>query len=237
MNKQVQVDGKVRTDPRFPAGFMDIVSLPKTGEHFRLMYDTKSRFVLHRLTEEEAKFKLCKVTGLRIGQKKIPMLTTHDGRTVRYPDPLIKVNDMVKIEIATGKIVDFIKFEVGRTVMITKGRNTGRVGVLTHRERHLGSFDIVHVKDSTGSVFATRLSAVFVIGDDKPVVTLPKGKGIKLNILEESALRAKKAANRKYLNAERKSVALFLMLLDIVCSPPPPLGAPIVCWFAVDGGW
>ena len=32
------------------------------------------------------------------------------------------------------------------------------------REKHPGSFDIVHIKDSQGHVFATRLAYVFVIG-------------------------------------------------------------------------
>lgn len=40
----------------------------------------------------------------------------------------------------------------------------GRIGVITNRERHPGSFDVVHVKDSTGNSFATRLSNIFVIG-------------------------------------------------------------------------
>ena len=48
--------------------------------------------------------------------------------------------------------------------MIVGGHNVGRVGVITSRERHLGSFDIVHVKDNVGRSFATRLSNVFVIG-------------------------------------------------------------------------
>ncbi len=32
------------------------------------------------------------------------------------------------------------------------------------RERHPGSFDIVHVKDANGHVFATRLGYIFIIG-------------------------------------------------------------------------
>ena len=32
------------------------------------------------------------------------------------------------------------------------------------RERHPGSFDICHIKDTLGHVFATRLGYVFVIG-------------------------------------------------------------------------
>lgn len=40
--------------------------------------------------------------------------------------------------------------------MITGGRNLGRVGAIVNRERHPGSFDIVHIKDTAGHVFATR---------------------------------------------------------------------------------
>lgn len=40
--------------------------------------------------------------------------------------------------------------------MITGGRNLGRVGTVVNRERHPGSFDIVHIKDSQGHTFATR---------------------------------------------------------------------------------
>jgi ribosomal protein S4E len=193
MTKQIRVDGKVRTDPRFPAGFMDVVSIPKANDLFRLMYDTKGRFVLRRITEENAKWKLCKVVANYFGAKKVPCLTTHDGRTLRYADPLIKVGDTVKLNIETGKVESFIKMEIGATVMITKGRNTGRVGTLTGRERHPGSFDIVQVKDAKGNAFATRLGNIFIIGaaGGESVIELPRLKGIKQTILEESATRAK----------------------------------------------
>ena len=39
----VKVDGKVRTDTTYPAGFMDVIDIDKTDEHFRLVYDTKGK--------------------------------------------------------------------------------------------------------------------------------------------------------------------------------------------------
>jgi small subunit ribosomal protein S4e len=105
--------------------------------------------------------------------------------SIRYPDPSIKVNDTVKIDLATGKITDFIKFDTGVIAMATGGRNMGRVGVITHRERHDGGFNIVHIKDAIDNSFATRESNVFVIGAEKPWISLPKGKGVKLTIAEE----------------------------------------------------
>jgi len=206
MNRLVKVDNKVRTDMNFPTGFMDVVTIDKTNENFRILYDTKGRIMLNKISDKEAEYKLCRVKKISIGDKNslghnpfksgregsVPYIVTHDGRTIRYPDPLIKVNDTVKLDIKENKIVDFVKFELGALIMVTGGHNQGRVGVVTHRDRHPGSFDIVHIRDSRGNEFATRLGNVFVIGKGKDsFITLPKGKGIRLTIQEERDRRVK----------------------------------------------
>merc|ERR1712217_436594 len=117
----------------------------KTGENFRIIYDVKGRFTVHRITASEAAYKLCRVRAVSTGPKGVPYLHTSDGRTIRYPDPNAKVNDS-------------IPFEVGNLCMVTGGANAGRVGTMISREKHPGSFDIVHIKDSQGHVFATRLN-------------------------------------------------------------------------------
>merc|ERR1719312_821088 len=66
-HRLVKIDGKVRTDHRFPAGFMDVVQLAKVNENFRLIYDVKGRFCVHRITGEEAKYKLCRVLKVSVG--------------------------------------------------------------------------------------------------------------------------------------------------------------------------
>ncbi|CAB4056390.1 RP-S4e [Lepeophtheirus salmonis] len=114
-------------------------------------------------------------------------------------DPLSRSSypgqDSIRLDINTGKIMDSVKFDTGNLCMVTGGRNTGRVGVIMHRERHPGSFDIVHVKDSNGHTFATRLDYTFVIGkDNKPYISLPKGGGIKLTIAEERDKRLSQKA-------------------------------------------
>ncbi|PIO77629.1 Ribosomal family S4e [Teladorsagia circumcincta] len=240
----VKVDGKIRTDHKFPAGFMDVISIERTNETFRLLYDVKGRYTVHRITAAEGQFKLCKVKALHVAKKNIPYITTNDGRTIRYPDPHIKgrytvhritaaegqfklckvkalhvakknipyittndgrtirypdphikVNDTVVIDLTSNKITDFVKFEAGNLAMVTGGRNVGRVGVIGHREKLPGAFDIIHIKDSAGHSFATRVSNVFVIGKgNKALVSLPASKGIRLTIAEE---RDKRLAQKK----------------------------------------
>lgn len=192
MQRLIQVDGKVRSDMNFPAGFMDVISIPKTGEFFRLLYDVKGRFAVHRIRKDEANYKLCRVTKVQTGEKGVPFISTHDGRTIRFPNPEIRKDDSVRVSL-DGKILDYIKFEIGNLVMVVGGRNLGRVGVIEKKEKHIGGFDIVHVKDSAGHHFATRLNNCFIIGKGSDsYVSLPARKGVKLSLIEEAEYNREK---------------------------------------------
>ena len=45
----------------------DVVSIDKTDEHFRLIYDAKGRFVVHRISSTEAQVSVPSHRGLRAG--------------------------------------------------------------------------------------------------------------------------------------------------------------------------
>lgn len=147
------------------------------------MYDEKGRFTLVSINGTEANHKLCKVVNQAVGPNKIPYIVTHDSRTIRFPHPDIKEGDSVKIDLEKNQIVSWISNEPGHLAYVTGGNNIGRVGTILHVERHLGSFDIVHLKDSNGKTFATRKSNIFLIGNKKSEITLPAGEGLYLNIL------------------------------------------------------
>ena len=42
------------TNPILFLHFVDVISIEKTGENFRLVYDVKGRFTIHRISPEEA---------------------------------------------------------------------------------------------------------------------------------------------------------------------------------------
>jgi small subunit ribosomal protein S4e len=199
----LKVDNKVRTDPKYPAGFMDVITIERTGDKFRLLYDTKGRFIMHKIKDSEMGYKLCKVKKMQYGPMRRPFLCTHDGRTIGFPEPKIKRGDSVKIDLETGKIIDWIRFRPGCLAMITCGGNCGRIGEVVSRERHPGSFDIVYIKDISDTIFATRVDNVFVIGATakQPLISLPKDKGVRLPLVEERerkmALIAKQNKARK----------------------------------------
>jgi len=208
MQRLVKVDGKVRTDINYPAGFQDVFSIEKTNECFRILYDSKGRFVLHHLkNQEEHNVKLLRVRAKQVGSKtsqgknpfkngregSVPYIVTHDGRTIRYPDPSINIHDTIKYNFVENKIVEVFKFEAGKLAMIIRGNNVGRVGTIVSHEHHAGSYDIIHMKDRSGSEFTTRLQNVFVIGNEKESISLPKNKGLRISVMEERAARLEKA--------------------------------------------
>merc|ERR1740131_875551 len=162
------------------------------------MYDVKGRFLAHRISAEEAKFKLCKVMRKITGPKQVPMLVTSDARTIRYPDPTIKISDTNVYDMKEEKIKDVIGFENGNMAYVVRGANQGRIGLIIQVEHHAGSHDIVRLKDTTGNVFATRAGNVFVIGKgSKSYISLPRGRGVKMSAAEERDRRLAQKSSKK----------------------------------------
>jgi len=193
LKRSVKIDGKVRTDLKYPVGFMDVLTIEKTKDAYRLLYNVKGRFSLVPITEQETKYKLCKVIRAQMGPGGIPYVTTHDGRTIRYPHPNIKAADTIKLDLETGKIDKHIKFHVGNTCMITAGRNLGRVGIIKKLEKHVGAHTVAYVEDLAGHHFSTLSQNLFVIGEGKNLmINLPKGFGIKKSIIEQKRERQPK---------------------------------------------
>lgn len=70
---------------------MDVLSIEKTNENFRMLLDVKGRYVLKSIKEDEAKIKLCKIKRREVGPNKVPYIVTNDGRTLRYPNPELDI--------------------------------------------------------------------------------------------------------------------------------------------------
>lgn len=81
MQRLIKVDDKVRTDVTYSIDFIDVILIEKTGENFRLVYDIKGRFTVHRIIIEETEYKLAKIKRVQLGKGEIPFLVTHDART------------------------------------------------------------------------------------------------------------------------------------------------------------
>lgn len=131
-------------------------------------------------------YMLCKVRKIFVGTKGIPQLVTHDSHPIHYLDSLIKVNATIQNDVDSSKITNFIKFDTGDLCMVTGGANLWRTGVIADKERHSVSFDVVHVKDASGSSFATQLPNTCVIGKgNKTWISLSQEKALHFTTADE----------------------------------------------------
>ena len=126
-----------------------------------------------------------------MGPKGIPFIVTHDGRTIRFPDPKIKRNDTIRLNLKSNEIMNHYKFNIGAHCMITKGNNIGRIGTIIRVEKHPGSYEIIHIKDNNGVEFSTRTANVFVTGTNQHEVTMLK-RHSRLTIINERNIRQKR---------------------------------------------
>ncbi|MCE4625656.1 MAG: 30S ribosomal protein S4e [Desulfurococcales archaeon] len=179
-----KVDGVVRKDYKFPVGPMDVIEVVDTGETFRMLpYPTK-HLVLHPIPKEEASIKPLRIENKTTVKGGHIQLNLFDGRNilVRVSDPRNPVEDVYKtldtviVRIPDNKIEGHIKFGEGKIAIIFAGRNVGRVGVIKGVQRAWGwKRSIVTLETPDGSTVQTSLAYVLVIGEDKPVISLPEG--------------------------------------------------------------
>ena len=167
----VLVNAVRRYDEKFPVGFLDVVSFPSLKEHYRLIVNKKSKLFLLKISEEEAKVKLSKVMNKKQLSKEAVQINCSDGRNfiLKKEDSnlkQIKTNDSLLYTIPEQKIKQVIKLEKGALVFLYKGRHAGNLVVVDDFDRDNIVFKIGEV------VFETKKAYAFVVGKDKPVITL-----------------------------------------------------------------
>lgn len=170
-NGDVLVDGTPRKDHRFPVGFMDIVSIPKINKNYRILQDYKGRLVLHEIEENDSKFKLVKILGKTTIKGGKTQLNLEGGRNILVEDEY-KTGDVLLLSIPEQKITDSIKFEEGALGLITGGKHIGEVGKISEIRITKSSKSNTVLIETDEGVFLTLTRYVFVIGQDKPVISL-----------------------------------------------------------------
>ncbi|WP_323736195.1 30S ribosomal protein S4e [Methanosphaera sp. ISO3-F5] len=171
-NGDVLVDGTARKDHRFPVGFMDVISIPKLNKYYRLIPDYKGRLVLNEIEEKDASFKLVSIENKTTIKGGKTQLNLHDGRNVIIEEDDYKTSDVLLLNVPEQNISDSIKFEVGSLALITGGKHTGEIGKIEEINITKSSkSNTVLIATEEGS-FLTLAKYVFVVGTDKPVISL-----------------------------------------------------------------
>ena len=174
-NGEILVDGRVRKDYKFPVGFMDVIQITKTEKAYRVLPDDKGRLDLHPIEKANTEFKLCRIEDKTTIKGGKTQLNLHDGRNI-LTDGDYKTGDVLVLNVPEQEIKDNIKFEDGTIGLITGGKHIGEKGTVKEINITLSSMPNTVLIETKEKSFQTLKDYVFVLGKDKPVITLPGGQ-------------------------------------------------------------
>lgn len=123
---KVLVDKKVRKEPHFPVGFMDVFEVPELHVRYRINIG-KRGLALEKIKEEETVCKLCRITGKATVKGGMHQFNLHDGRNV-LGKSFYRVGDSLLIGLPDQKILRHFPLKKGEPALIIAGRNMGATG-------------------------------------------------------------------------------------------------------------
>ncbi len=164
-NRLVKVDGRIRVDEKFPVGLMDVVSVPKSGKHFRVTVDRKGRLLPVELKEVEAASKLLKITGKHVISGGKINLTFHDGKNM-LGDNHLRVGDSVVVSLPEAKLKTHLKREIGSRCLVMEGKHAGTIVKLKEIIERKGGKPSEALVQEGKEEFVTVAKYLFVVGED-----------------------------------------------------------------------
>lgn len=134
-----EVDGKIVKDHRYPLGMFDSLKL---GEEFYRLVPSKKGFDLIKINEEEAGKKLCKVEDKKPIKDGKLQLNLNDGKNI-----IVNEDEMDDLETGSSLVLSLPEMKVeriverdsGQKVMITEGKNKGKIAQLKEFKTVKGS--------------------------------------------------------------------------------------------------
>ncbi len=177
---QVVVDGRIRKEPRYPVGLMDVIEIKSEGRIFRLLPKRRGGFRLVRIDESERGYKLCRIERKMMVPKGRLQLTLHDGRNILLPEGHSASDyhtlDTLKISVPEQELLGKIPLREGAVAVVARGKNVGIQGKIVEINRRFGTnASTVTLEDSSGQRFETALEYVFAVGEDTPEIAMGEG--------------------------------------------------------------
>ena len=168
---KVKVDGVIQKSLHNSIGLMDVVELEGTSDVYRLVPKDEQILVPIKINANEKSKKLVKVKSKTTIKGGKMQLGFHDGRTM-ITDTNVNVNDVCLLQIPEQKILEVIKFEKNSQVIITRGANAGRIGIIDEIKE--GTFTlpkriVLLIDDNTVEIPA---NITMVIGKEKPILQI-----------------------------------------------------------------
>lgn len=161
--RRVLVDGVARTEPSYPIGLMDVITIPDMKLHYCITV-VRGKLEPKKIDEKDSQHKLLKVVGKHTVPGGKMNILFHDGRNL-LGDSHMKMGDTVLFSLKDGKVEKLLKRGVGAKCLVVSGKHAGiEAKIEKFFEGKEGRPTEVLVKTPEGEV-RTLLDYLFVIGE------------------------------------------------------------------------
>jgi len=163
---EILINNRVRKDPKFVVGIMDIIEIKKTNEIYMLIINERNKYELIKLSKAQANIKPCKIINKTILGKGKIQLNLYDGRNLLVDNNEYKVGDTILLDLEKNKILEHLKLGKGSTIYIMDGKYTGYIGKVNDiiLESGMKANKIIFTKDK--EKIETLKDYAFVIPQD-----------------------------------------------------------------------
>ncbi len=174
-SRKLKVNGKVKTDLKYSVGLMDVIQIGVLKENYRVLMNPKGKIIFHKISDAEAILKPSKIVDKTILKNKVVQINLSDGTNLLVKKDTYKVGDTVVIDLVKDKVKDHLKFEKGMLVYLESGKKVSSLGTIDSVKVFKGKQpDIIVFKGEDGHLLETKKEYAFVIGKQKPVISLPE---------------------------------------------------------------
>ena len=172
-DREILVDGKALKDYRAPIGLMDVVSIPKMKQNYRMLLTNKGKLTLVSIPDANAAWKLCMIENKTVVTGGKIQLNFHDGRNIVLDKNEYKTGDVLKVAFDGQKILDHYPLKEGAIALIIKGHHAGHINTVSDYIAIKGpAQNVVKFADGTQTVKEN----VFIIGASEAAIMLPEAE-------------------------------------------------------------
>ncbi len=157
--QKILVNGKVRTEPKFPVALFDVVDIPSIGKTYHVTFNRLGKISLEEV--HKPKYRLARVeskTKVKGGKTQINLF---DGTNILAEKNDYKIGDVIKLSIPDNKAIGKISLDKGAHVFVIGGAHIGESAKVKSLE--LNKIPKEVVLESEAGEFRTRFENIFVM--------------------------------------------------------------------------
>ncbi len=125
-NKEILLNNRKITSYKASVGLMDVISIPETDEHYRLLLNNKGSLVALPIDSKEAKLVPHMIKNKTLISGGRVQLNFTSGENLIVEKDEYRTGDVLVIDVVSGKIKETLSMKKGALVYFTGGKHIGK---------------------------------------------------------------------------------------------------------------